>query len=80
MIANLALYFAFHTLFADTLTVRWSPVNLQLPDLATWQPVSTAITVIALVLIFRFKWPVLRTLGVCAALGAAAAVAGLPLP
>ena len=80
VIANLALYFAFHTLFAETTTVRWGPVNLQLPDLTTWQPVSTAITVIALILIFRLKWPVLRTLGVCAALGATAAVAGLPLP
>lgn len=80
VIANLALYFAFHTLFAETVTLRWGPVDLQLPDLATWQPVSTAITVIAVILVFRLTWPVLRTLGVCAGLGAAAAIAGLPLP
>lgn len=80
VIANLALYFAFHTLFATTTGLQWGPIRLELPDLSTWQPVSTAITLIALILVFPLKWPVLRTLGVCAALGAAAAVAGLPLP
>jgi len=31
------------------------------------------------VLLFRVKWSVLRTLGICAALGLAAGLAGLPL-
>jgi chromate transporter len=80
VIANLALYFAFHTLFATTTALHWGPINLELPNLSTWQPVSTAITIVALILVFAVKWSVLRTLAVCAALGAAAALTGLPLP
>ena len=37
------------------------------------------IAVVAAVLLFRMKWSVLRTLGVCALLGLAAGLAGLPL-
>jgi chromate transporter len=35
--------------------------------------------VIAAVLLFRIKWSVLRTLGVCAVLGLVAGLSGLPL-
>jgi chromate transporter len=38
-----------------------------------------AIAVVAAVLIFRFKWSVLRVLGVCAVLGLAAGLVGLPV-
>ncbi|KRD07866.1 chromate transporter [Mycobacterium sp. Root265] len=79
VIANLAVYFAFHTLFAETITVHWGFVSMQLPDAATWKPLALAIAVIAAVIIFGFKWSVLRTLGICALLGGAAALAGLPL-
>ncbi len=78
VIANLALYFALHTIFARTHGHDWGPVHLQLPALGTWRPVATAITVIAAVLIFRLRWSVLRTLGVCAALGLVAGLGGLP--
>ncbi|HEU4349203.1 MAG TPA: chromate efflux transporter [Actinoplanes sp.] len=75
VIANLGLYFAVHTLFR---VVRDGPLALQVPDLATvrWTPV--VIAAVAGVLIFRFRWPVLRVLGVCAALGLIAGLAGLP--
>lgn len=47
--------------------------------LASWRPVAAVIAVVAAVLIFALKWSVLRTLGVCALLGCAAALAHLPI-
>ena len=79
VIANLALYFAVHTLFATTQPWRWGPFRLELPELVSLRPVALAITVAALVLVFRLRWSVPRTLMVCAGLGLAAAVAGLPV-
>ncbi|MFS0705026.1 chromate efflux transporter [Cellulomonas sp. 179-A 9B4 NHS] len=69
VIANLALYFALHTLFAATSVVRWGPFRLEVPDLASVQVVPVAIAVVAGVLVLRLRWSVLRVLGVCAALG-----------
>src|SRR3712207_4281666 len=79
VIANLGVYFAVHTLFAGTVGVDRGVLHLELPDLATLRPVPLVIAVVAAVLLFRVRWSVLRTLGVCALLGLAAALAGLPL-
>jgi chromate transporter len=46
---------------------------------ATVRWVALAIAVLAAVLLFRLKWSVLRTLGVCALVGLAAGLAGLPV-
>ncbi len=77
VIANLALYFAVHTLFASSHPRRWGPVRLELPEVASLQPVPLAITVAALVMIFRLRWSVPRTLAVCALLGLAVTAAGM---
>jgi chromate transporter len=79
VIANLGVYFAVHTLFAVTRIVDWSVFSLVLPDPRTPRWGVLGIAVVAAVLIFRLKWSVLRTLGVCAALGLAAGLAGLPV-
>ena len=79
VIANLALFFATGTLFGETVTVDAGPLHLQLPDLTTLRPVPLLIALVAAVLLFRIKWSVLRTLGVCALLGLAAGLAGLPV-
>ena len=79
VIANLAVFFALHTLFADTTTVGFGPGQLVLPVLDTVRPVQLAILAVAAVLLFRLRWSVLRTLGVCAALGLLASLAGLPV-
>jgi chromate transporter len=79
VIANLAVYFAFHTLFTETRVAHWGFISMPLPDLATWKPLALAIAAVAALTIFGLKWSVLRTLGICALLGAAAAIAGLPL-
>jgi chromate transporter len=79
VIANLGVYFAVHTLFDDTVDVDSGPLSFELPDLTTLRPVPLVIALVAAALIFRLKWSVLRTLGVCAVLGLAAGLAGLPL-
>lgn len=69
VIANLALYFAVHTLFRRTSDVDAGPLQLVVPHLDTVRPVSLTLAVLAAVLVFRVKWSVLATLGVCAAIG-----------
>ena len=63
VIANLAIYFAIHTLFRDVSTVTWGPVDLQVPHLDSLKPLSLAVAAFAALLLFRAKWSVLRTLG-----------------
>ncbi|MDQ3357559.1 MAG: chromate efflux transporter [Actinomycetota bacterium] len=69
VIANLAVYFATHTLFAESQEYSWGPFHLDVPDLTTLQPLALLIGVAAMVMIFKQKWSVLRTLGVCAVMG-----------
>lgn len=76
VIANLAYYFAQHTLFAVTHPRVWGPLQVQLPDPTTINVLAALITAAALVMTFVLRWPVLRTLGGCALLG----VASLLLP
>jgi len=77
VIANLGVYFAVHTLFAEMRPVGL--LALELPDPTSLRPVVLGIALIAAVLIFRLRWSVLRTLGVCALLGLAAGLFGLAL-
>jgi chromate transporter len=79
VIADLGVYFAVHTLFSATRRLDWSVLSIELPDLSTPRPVALAIAVVAAFLVFRLKWSVLRVLGVCAAMGLAAGLAGLPI-
>jgi chromate transporter len=79
VIANLGVYFAVHTLFSGTVDVDGGPLSFELPDPATLRPVPLVIAVVAAVLLFRVRWSVLRTLGVCAVLGLAAGLSGLPV-
>ncbi len=74
VIANLALFFAIHTLFHDVGTFSLGPIRLAVPEFTSLQPVPLAIAGVAAFLLFRAKWSVLRTLGVCAVLGLSAAV------
>ena len=79
VIANLAVFFATHTLFTDTHDIHTGPLRITLPALDTAKPLALAITAVAAVLVFGLKWPMLRVLTVCAALGATAAALGLPV-
>ncbi|GAB2606422.1 chromate efflux transporter [Kocuria himachalensis] len=69
VIANLAVYFAAHTLFATTTSLDRGPIHLDAPVLTSLQPEAVLIAAAAMVMVFKLKWSVLRTLGVCAAAG-----------
>jgi chromate transporter len=77
VIANLAVYFATHTLFRHVTTVDGGPVQMELPEPDTLRPLAAGIAVLAAVLLFRFRWSMLRTLGACAAIGLAVAASPL---
>jgi chromate transporter len=69
VIANLAVYFALHTLFAETKTVDNGPLDFSVPVLDSLQADPLIITPLACWLIFVRKRGVLQTLGVCAVAG-----------
>jgi chromate transporter len=77
VIANLAVYFALHTLFSDTDRVTTGPFDFEVPLLGSLDVTALAITGIACALIFWRNWSVLRTLGACALAGVAAYLFGL---
>jgi len=77
VIANLAIYFAIHTLFREVSSFTWGPVDLQVPHLDSLKPLSLAVAAFAALLLFRAKWSVLRTLGACAFVGLGAGIIDL---
>jgi chromate transporter len=77
VIANLALFFALHNLFAETHEVQAGPLYTLIPVLSTWKPAEFALTGVALLAIFWRGWSTLRTLGVCAVLGLGLGLLGL---
>jgi chromate transporter len=68
IIANLALWFASHVLFAQVGASG-------LPDWDTFQVKPALLTAMALALFFGLKWNLARTIVACAVLGAAATLA-----
>jgi chromate transporter len=71
VIANLALYFAIHTLFASTATRSLGPFHVDLPVWSSYVWEAWLVAAVAAVLLLARGWSVLRTLGVCALLGLA---------
>jgi chromate transporter len=69
VIANLAAYFALHTLFGAARTMVAGPLRFDIPVLGTVQLAALGITALGGLLIFVFRWSPLRTLGVCALAG-----------
>jgi chromate transporter len=77
VIANLAFYFAVHTLFGDVRILSAGPLHVQYPLFGSLRPIAVVIAAIACLLLFRLRWSVLRALGASAVLGAAAGLLGL---
>ncbi len=69
VIANLALWFASHVLFARL-------GRYGLPDWSTLQITPALLTAVALTLLFALKWTLARTLVACAFLGATSTMLG----
>lgn len=70
VIANLAVFFAVNTLFDSVDRIDVGPLNMQVPGLGSFDPLAGAVASLAFLLLFRFRWSVLRTLGTCAVIGA----------
>jgi chromate transporter len=71
VIANLGLFFLLHTWFGATDTIHWSVLRVEVPDLPTIAWAAPPLTAVALWLLVRRDWSVLRVLGACGAAGAA---------
>jgi chromate transporter len=69
VIANLALWFSLHVLFARVAVVEAGPLRLQWPDLASFDWRAALISVVALVLIFGLKRGIASTLVASGAMG-----------
>lgn len=76
VVLNLAVWFGLHTLFHEVREQQHGPLQLHVPEWSSLDWRSLAISIIACILTFRFNWGVLRVLGVCVALGAAAYMLG----
>jgi len=71
VIANLALWFSLHVLWAEVGVLRWGPLALPVPVWHTLDPAAAAIAVGAAVATLRFHVGILPLLAACAALGGA---------
>lgn len=77
VIASLALWFVLHTLFDRVSTLRSGPLVVDLPVVATFDPLAAIIAVIAAVALVRWRWSVPRTLVLGASVGAVLALVAL---
>jgi chromate transporter len=77
VILNLAVWFAIHTVFAATTLVDAGPLALELPVLASIRSVPAALSLLALVAVFRWKLGLPAVLAGGAALGLALWAAGV---
>jgi chromate transporter len=69
VILNLAIWFAIHTVFRDTVPIRAFPLSFDAPNLLTVDPWALALSIAAAVAIFRFKVGMIPTLTACCIAG-----------
>jgi chromate transporter len=69
VILNLALWFAIHTMFREVTHIRAYGFSFDAPVLASADPWALALTVAALIAVFRFRIGMLWTLAACSATG-----------
>jgi chromate transporter len=69
VIANLALWFGLRVLFAEVRQVAAGPVALDVPVLASLDPLAAGLAVLAAVCLFRLRFGVVKTLGLVAVAG-----------
>ena len=75
VIANLALWFAVHVIFANTVPLTIGPLSMALPDLQSLRPLMAALAVLCAYLLLRRHWNLIAVLGLAAALSAMATMA-----
>ena len=76
VVLNLAIWFAIHTLFRETVPVRVFPLAFDAPRLASVDWLALALSVAAAIAIFRFKVGMIPTLAACCAVGLALYLSG----
>ena len=69
VIANLALWFALHVLFARTVPLRAGPLALDVPVLASLDVLALILAAVAALALFQFKRGVITTLAITSAVG-----------
>lgn len=69
VIANLSVWFALHVLFARVTIADIGPMQLNLPEWATFDWRAGVLSVLAAVILFGLKWSILRMLAILAAAG-----------
>jgi chromate transporter len=76
VVLNLALWFAIHTVFRQTIPVRAFPVSFDAPNLWSVDTWALVLSVAAAVAIFRFKVGMVQTLAASCVAGIILYVAG----
>src|SRR5947209_7177750 len=69
VILNLAIWFAIHTVFRETVPVRLFPLSFDAPSLASVDAFALVLSIAAAVAIFRFKVGMILTLAACCVAG-----------
>ena len=69
VIANLSVYFALHTLFEKTHRYSYGIIQTTLPNWGTLNIRSGLLTLLAAVLVFKFKRSTVQVMGICASVG-----------
>jgi chromate transporter len=77
VVLNLAVWFAIHTIFRETIPVRRLLIDFDAPKLPSVDPWALALSVAAAVAIFRFKVGMMPTLAACCVVGLFLHVTGL---
>jgi chromate transporter len=77
VILNLAIWFALHTIFREAFPVRGFGVSFDAPMPASVNPWALALSIAAIVAIFRFKSGTIQTLMACSAAGIVLYLVGL---
>ncbi|MBB4018031.1 chromate transporter [Chelatococcus caeni] len=77
VILNLAVWFALHVVFGEVGTFEGFGMKLAVPELESIRPVAAALSVLAVLAVFRLRWGMMTVLGLSAAAGVALQLAGL---
>ena len=80
VILNLAIWFALHTWFRETVPVGGYGFGFDMPVVTSLNPWALALSLAAIVAIFRFKAGTIQTLAACSAAGIVLYLAGLVAP
>jgi chromate transporter len=77
VVLNLAIWFALHTVFREVRPMRGYGFSFDMPVLASADPWALALSIAAIIAIFRFKVGMIPTLLACSAIGIILYFAGL---